>query len=155
MLEFDWNLMVKPSYQSESTWNFNIPLGALDLILCLERVGNLMFAWAGWGIATIWIEWQVQIGNKTWSFSSQHDSWVNSVKHYLDWYSCRPDTEIEEFNILMHILFTDLYWPNNKKLFGINVILCINTCSQTSFQWRYVLSTTKISITLAFFNDIN
>ena len=46
-------------------WNFNIPLGALDLILCLEGVGNLMFAWARWGISTgnvnfnlILVRWQ-------------------------------------------------------------------------------------------------
>ena len=66
-------------------------------------------------------------------FKSQHDSWVNIIKTYLDWYSCRPDTEIEEFNIL-HVLFTNLYWPNNLELSGINVILCINTHSQTSLH---------------------
>ena len=43
-------------------------------------------------------------------FKSQHDSWVTVVKDYLDWYSCRPDTEIEEF-IILHALFTNLYWP--------------------------------------------
>ena len=30
------------------------------------------------------------------------------IKDYLDRYSCRPDIEIEEFNIL-HVLFTNLY----------------------------------------------
>ena len=67
------------------------------------------------------------------------------IKDYLDWYSCRPDIEIEEFNIL-HVLFTNLYWPINWELFGIKVILCINTYSQTSLQWRYALSTTTLLV---------
>ena len=29
--------------------------------------------------------------------STWHNSWVNIVKGYLDWYSCRPDTEIEDY----------------------------------------------------------
>ena len=38
----------------------------------------------------------------------------NIVKDYLEWYSCRSDTEIEEFNTLYDdVLFTNLYWPNN------------------------------------------
>ena len=62
-----------------------------------------------------WSEWQVQIGNRTWLFflKSQHDSWVNTVKDYLDWYSCMPDTEIEEFDIFVFSQITKHYWPNN------------------------------------------
>ena len=51
-----------------------------------------------------------RVGIKLNFFKSQHDSWVTVVKDYLDWYSCRPDTEIEEF-IILHALFTNLYWP--------------------------------------------
>ena len=47
-------------------------------------------------------------------FKSQHDSWVNIVKDYLDLYSRRSGIEIEEFNILHDdVLFTNLCWPNN------------------------------------------
>ena len=45
-------------------------------------------------------------------FNLNSDCWVNIVEDYLDWYSCRPDTDIEEFNIF-HVLFTNLYWPNS------------------------------------------
>ena len=45
-------------------------------------------------------------------FNLNSDCWVNIVEDYLDWYSCRPDTDIEEFNIC-HVLFTNLYWPNS------------------------------------------
>ena len=38
----------------------------------------------------------------------------NIVKDYLEWYSCRPDIEIEEFSTLYDdVLFTNLHWPNN------------------------------------------
>ena len=43
--------------------------------------------------------------------------------------------KLKSSNIL-HVLFTNLYWPNNLELFGMNVILGINTYSQTSLQWR-------------------
>ena len=42
-------------------------------------------------------------------FNLNSDFWVNIVENYLDWYSCRPDTDIEEFNISMYYsqIFTD------------------------------------------------
>ena len=46
----------------------------------------------------------------------------------------------------------------NQEVFGIGEKLScvlIHNYSQTSLQWRYVLSTTTISITLTFFKDIN
>ena len=43
--------------------------------------------------------------------------------------------KLKSSNIL-HVLFTNLYWPNNLEPFGMNVILGINTYSQTSLQWR-------------------
>ena len=43
--------------------------------------------------------------------------------------------KLKSSNIL-HVLFTNLYWPNNLEPFGMNVFLGINTYSQTSLQWR-------------------
>ena len=43
--------------------------------------------------------------------------------------------KLKSSNIL-HVLFTNLYWPNNLEPFGMNVILGIDTYSQTSLQWR-------------------
>ena len=53
-----------------------------------------------------------KLENKRDIFNLNSDCWVNIVKDYLDWYSCRSDTDVEEFNIF-HVLFTNLYWPNN------------------------------------------